>query len=146
PEITGTFYTDVHIWMPYEQAVQRVLGAFAPNSSRSTFLLGIGRRAPGASDAAIRTEVRGRYGESVDLGVGMVRGMQLDAMGGIVSNFDRQRDLLRQVRLCLSGSVLLALVAGCNVSLFLLSRAPGRTRELAIRMAVGAPLKRLARQ
>jgi hypothetical protein len=41
---------------------------------------------------------------------------------------------------------LLALVAAANVSLFLLARAPGRRRELGIRLAVGAPLRRLARQ
>ena len=40
----------------------------------------------------------------------------------------------------------LALVAAANVSLFLLARAPGRRRELGIRLAVGAPLKRVARQ
>jgi ABC-type lipoprotein release transport system permease subunit len=48
--------------------------------------------------------------------------------------------------LFLGGGVLLALVAASNVSLFLLSRAPGRRRELSVRIAVGAPLKRLARQ
>jgi ABC-type antimicrobial peptide transport system permease subunit len=50
------------------------------------------------------------------------------------------------VRLFLAGSMLLTLTAACNVSLFLLSRAPGRRRELAIRMAVGALPARIARQ
>ncbi|HEX6995498.1 MAG TPA: ABC transporter permease [Gammaproteobacteria bacterium] len=143
PEITGTFYVGTGIWMPYEQAAEFLLGA-AGNYRRLAMLRGIGRRASGASDAAIRTELRGRYGEAQDLG--LLAGMRFDAMGGIVTDFERQRELLRQVRLFLAGSVLLALVAACNVSLFLLARAPGRRRELAIRMAVGAPLKRLARQ
>jgi ABC-type antimicrobial peptide transport system permease subunit len=37
-------------------------------------------------------------------------------------------------------------VAAANVSLFLLTRAPGRQRELGIRMSVGATLGRVARQ
>ena len=145
PEITGTFFTSGGgIWMPYEQAAEFLLGAAGLNFGRLAFLQGIGRRVQGVSDAAIRTELRGRFRESDD--IGLFAGMQLDAMGGIVADFDRQTNLLRQVRLFLGGSVLLALVAACNVSLFLLARAPGRRRELAIRMAVGAPLKRLARQ
>src|SRR5690606_3767867 len=38
------------------------------------------------------------------------------------------------------------LVAAANLSLFLLARAPGRRRELGIRLAVGAPKRRLTRQ
>src|SRR5690606_3752783 len=57
-----------------------------------------------------------------------------------------QRELLRVLQMFLAASVLLALVAAANVTLFLLARAPGRRRELAIRLSVGAPLKRLARQ
>src|SRR5690606_32034835 len=57
-----------------------------------------------------------------------------------------QRNTQRQLQLFLGASVLLALVAAANVSLFLLARAPGRRRELGIRMAVGAPMTRLARQ
>lgn len=145
PEVTGTFYTGLGMWMPFEQAAEFFLGSVV-NFRQFTVLAGIGRRSSGASDAAIRTELRGRYSDARDLGVSVVAGMQLDVTGGIVADFNRHRDLLRQVRLFLGGSVLLALVAACNVSLFLLSRAPGRRRELAIRMAVGAPLKRLARQ
>ncbi len=144
PEITGTLYAGVGVWLPYEQAAEFLLGSAGPGYLRMSMLAALGRPAAGVSDAAIRTELRGRYAGSDDLGI--VVGMQLDVMRGVVADFDRQRDLVRQVQLFLAGSVLLALVAGCNISLFLLSRAPGRRRELAIRMAVGAPLKRLARQ
>src|SRR5690606_11523731 len=58
----------------------------------------------------------------------------------------RTRAVERQLQLFLAGSLLLAFVAAANVSLFLLARAPGRRRELAIRMATGAPMKRLVRQ
>jgi putative ABC transport system permease protein len=143
-EIDGTFFTGVGVWLPYEQAAEFLLGSAGFSYRRMSVLAGLGRPAPGVSDAAIRTELRGRYGDKDDLGI--VAGMQLDVARGIVADFERHRELVRQVQLFLAGSVLLALVAGCNISLFLLSRAPGRRRELAIRMAVGAPLKRLARQ
>src|SRR5690606_22726136 len=113
PELTGTFDTGVGagIWMPYEQAAEFLLGAGGFAYRQLAMLRGIGRRTSNVSDAAVRTELRGRYGEAEDLGVAALAGMQLDAMGGIVVDFERQRELLRQVRLFLAGSVLLALVA-----------------------------------
>jgi hypothetical protein len=73
-------------------------------------------------------------------------GTRLDVIDGIVRDFGAHREAERQLQLFLGGSVLLALVAGANVSLFLLARAPGRRRELGIRLAVGAPVRRVARQ
>jgi hypothetical protein len=67
-------------------------------------------------------------------------------MDGLVMNIAAQREAMRQLELLLAGSVLLALVAAANLSLFLLARAPGRRRELGVRLAVGAPKRRLARQ
>src|SRR5690606_36770455 len=70
----------------------------------------------------------------------------IQAIAGVVRNVGVHRDSKRQLELFLGASILLALVAGANVSLFLLARAPGRRRELGIRMAVGARLPRIARQ
>src|SRR5690606_14564994 len=103
------------------------------------------RRAEGASLTAVVNELRARY-DNEALHQAMAPGSRLDAVGGIVGNIFVQRDAARQLELFLAGSVLLALVAAANVSLFLLARAPGRRRELGIRMAVGAPTKRLGRQ
>jgi ABC-type antimicrobial peptide transport system permease subunit len=73
-------------------------------------------------------------------------GSRLDAVPGVVDDLNVPHDRVRQLTLFLAGSVLLALVAASNVSLFLLARAPGRRRELAIRRVVGARRGHLARQ
>jgi ABC-type antimicrobial peptide transport system permease subunit len=73
-------------------------------------------------------------------------GDRVDAADGIVRDINLQRAARRQLAVFLAGSALLALVAAANTSLFLLARGPGRQRELGIRMAVGASLRRLMRQ
>ena len=102
------------------------------------------RRAPGVTSEAVANELRARYDEP-DAIPGRSQGSQLDAIDGVVSSIVVQRDAKRQLGMFLVGSLLLALVAAANVSLFLLARAPGRRRELGIRMAVGAPMRRLMR-
>jgi putative ABC transport system permease protein len=149
PHMVGTFAQNVAIWMAFEPTVE----AFFPEVGGLEALRGgmvtvpaIGRPARRASTAAIRTELQGRFADTTGIGMPPFPGVALDAVSGVVMDLNRRREQLTQLFLFLAGSVLLALVAACNVSLFLLSRAPGRRRELAIRMAVGAPLKRLARQ
>ncbi|HUF73763.1 MAG TPA: FtsX-like permease family protein [Gammaproteobacteria bacterium] len=108
------------------------------------FLRALGRLAPGAEPAAVAAELDERY-EDIDE-QGVIPDEPFDAMSGLVLDINAQRNAKRQLQLFLAGSVLLALVAAANVSLFLLSRAPGRRHELGIRMSVGAPLRRLGRQ
>jgi putative ABC transport system permease protein len=148
PGMSGTFFPpNMELWMPFEPMFDRLLAALGPDAHRALHTQAVARPARGASERAIRNELRGRYAETEVLAtVNPGPDPQIDAMAGIVVSFDRQRDVQRQLHLFIAGSALLALVAGFNVSLFLLSRAPGRRRELAIRMAVGAPFGRLARQ
>jgi putative ABC transport system permease protein len=134
------------LWMP----VERGLGLFisAPAQYRAQILRGLGmrgiaRRAKGVSNAAVISELAGRFSDDDSM---KRPGMKFEVMDKIVQNVFTQRATARQLRLFLAASVMLALVAAANVSLFLLARAPGRRRELGIRMAVGAPLKRLVRQ
>lgn len=134
---------DTSLWLPLELAMSLFVGdeAFL-GDQHGTVLV---RRRAGVSAAAVAGEFRARYlGQNPELS--LVPGGRLEVMDGVVHNFDVQRNAKRQLELLLAGSVLLALVAAANVSLFLLSRAPGRRRELGIRMAVGAPVRRLARQ
>jgi putative ABC transport system permease protein len=147
--MTGTFAQNIAIWMAFEPTVEAFfpeVGGLEALRQGMVTVPAIARPARGASTAAIRTELRGRFADTTDIGMPPFPGATLDAVSGVVFDLIRRREQLTQLTLFLAGSVLLALVAACNVSLFLLSRAPGRQRELAIRMAVGAPLKRLARQ
>ena len=155
PEMTGTMFTQAAFWLPFERVVDRTIRVGADIGEaevarmradfRSSFTLqSFARRARGASTESVVEEIRARYADVPQLT--LTPGYRLEAVTGIVTNINRHRNTLRQLRLFLGASVLIALVAAANVSLFLLARAPGRRRELGIRMAVGAPLGRLARQ
>lgn len=137
-ELPATFGGSTDVWLPYEQFASFV----GPN--RTSLFRTVARLAPGVSVERARNELEGRFGDAALDSLSFPG--RIDAIAGVVGDANRQRETLRQVRLFLAGGVLLALVAAANVSLFLLSRAPGRRRELAIRMAVGAPVRRLARQ
>jgi hypothetical protein len=131
------------IWLPIERAWPLFVGTV--DGMLSSISGSYVRRAPGASTRAFANEFRARY-DGPDAFAGRQPGAQLEAIDGIVTNISVQRETRRQLELFLAGSLLLAIVAAANVSLFLLARAPGRRRELGIRMAVGAPLARLTRQ
>ncbi len=142
PAFTGTLPPQNNqptmIWIPIEPLMEGLVG-------RGPTLRGIGRRAAGTGWRAVAAELNARYGEVIQDYV-PVAGARFDTVDSLVFNLPVHRSTQRQLQLFLAGSLLLTIVAAANVSLFLLARAPGRRRELAIRMAVGAPLKRLARQ
>lgn len=142
-EMPGLASDRVMYWLPFERIAPVIYGGLLRLQTMS--LTSIGRTASGVSVEAIVEQLNARYLDNSEE-LRLQSGMRLDAIGGIVRNMNQQRDTARQLRLFLVGSLLLALVAAANVSLFLLARAPGRRRELGIRLAVGAPLRRLARQ
>jgi ABC-type antimicrobial peptide transport system permease subunit len=133
------------VWVPLIPAWALFRGVPESMSLATNRVSSYVRRAPGVTSAAVASELRARYDEPGTV-PGRFPGYQLDAIDGIVSSIGVQRDAKRQLEMFLAGSVLLALVAAANVSLFLLARAPGRSRELGVRMAVGAPMRRLVRQ
>ena len=133
-------------WIPVERGIAIALPVtpqFRASLIRSMTMRGVGRRAEGASNQAVLGELSTRFADEE-----FIRrpGARYEVIDRIVQNIFIHRDTQRQLQLFLAGSVLLALVAAANVSLFLLARAPGRRRELGIRMAVGAPVGRLMRQ
>jgi ABC-type antimicrobial peptide transport system permease subunit len=142
-DLTGVRSQNVDLWLPIERAFPVFTGVF--ERLREAEGLALVRLRPGVSVEAVASELSSRYRGSDSL-LNRIPGTRLDAIEGIVRNIAVQRDAKRQLELFLAGSVLLALVAAANVSLFLLARAPGRRRELSIRMAVGAPIGRIARQ
>lgn len=153
PDFTGTLPPETNLetdlWLPFEQGLPIFQGSPGPDAvdmMRSQVILrGIGRRAQGSSWQAIMRELNSRYLDDLPNFTGRP-GLSFEVLDGLVFDAPVQRNAERQLRLMLVGGILLALVAAANISLFLLARAPGRRRELGIRMAVGARLKRLARQ
>jgi len=141
---TYTELFDPPVWLPLERVWPLFVGVAESLPGASTGAI-YARRAPGASVTAVANELRARYGDP-ETAEPRRRGAIPDAIDGLVINVQSHRDAKRQLEMFLAGSVLLALVAAANVSLFLLARAPGRRRELGIRLAVGAPLRRIARQ
>jgi len=132
------------MWVPLERAWPIFGGAPERLPDRiptGTYV----RRVAGTTSAAVVAELAARY-SGPDSALMNIPGSRLDAIDGIVGDINVQRDAMRQLELLLAGSVLLAIVAAANVSLFVLARAPGRRQELGIRSAVGARTKRLARQ
>lgn len=141
--LPGMQATETAAWIAFEVGGPLYFGPW-DNIQGFQLLRAIGRLTDGATPVAVAAELTERYAEAQDLGV--ASDLPFDATAGIVLDINAQRNAKQQLQLFLSGSILLALVAAANVSLFLLSRAPGRRRELGIRMAVGARLKRLGRQ
>ncbi|MFS8609035.1 MAG: ABC transporter permease, partial [Gammaproteobacteria bacterium] len=146
PRFTGALppqmNSETSIWIPFENHVDNASGEpFVVNM----IMRGLGRSAPGARPEAIIGELSSKFQSELETALPLAN-MRFDVIEGLVFNVNVHRSTQRQLLLFLSGSVLLALVAAANVSLFLLARVPGRRRELGIRMSVGAPLKRIARQ
>lgn len=142
-DLPGLQQPEVAAWIAFEVGGPLYFGPW-DNIQGFTLLRMLGRLSDGATPAAVAAELTERYQGEQELGV--APDLPFDAVRGLVLDANAQRNAKRQLQLFLGGSILLALVAAANVSLFLLSRAPGRRRELGIRMAVGARLKRLGRQ
>lgn len=144
----GDAALEARFWMPIERGLSMTLppgmALQTATFARMMTVRGIGRLKSGARIEAVANELSSRFADEQLLQ--QRAGMQYEVIDRIVQNIFTQRATQRQLQLFLGASVLLALVAAANVSLFLLARAPGRRRELGIRMAVGAPTRRLARQ
>ncbi len=143
PRMTGILGTETDLLIPFESAIAAWPGGSDGMRSSST-LRAIGRPARGASLAAVRAELEADRADYSDL----LRDSsgRMEVRPGVIRDIGAHLQAEGQVLLFLGGSVLLVLLAASNISLFLLSRAPSRKRELAIRVAVGATWKRLALQ
>ena len=141
--VPSTSTLDAAVWVPLEQGFPLFVGESEALPRFAAFTLV--RRPAGFSVPAVMNEFNARYsgdGRPADL----PESYSIDMLDGIVPSFTAQRAAKRQLELFLIGSLLIALVAAINVSLFLLSRAPGRRREIGIRLAAGAPMRRIVQQ
>ncbi|HEX3838114.1 MAG TPA: ABC transporter permease [Steroidobacteraceae bacterium] len=143
--LVGTFRSDTDMWMPFEEAGP-LFASTGKTLPRSPWLRVVGRLRSGATIGAARQELATRYHPADDPTVGVRPNGRLEVLRGVVTDIGKQKAVRNQVALLLSACALLVLVAAGNISLFMFSQAPRRRRELAVRMAVGAPPARLMRQ
>lgn len=135
---TGLGGDEADVWIPLQQQVRpdRML------ARDQHYLSVVGRLLPGITiDQArvdmnrIATQLRAQYPSS-DNGAGAVVMPLQQALVG-----ETKSSLL----LALGIVVLVLLIASSNVAILMLARVSGRTRELAVRMALGAGVSRILR-
>jgi putative ABC transport system permease protein len=132
-------YRTVDIWVP-------LLANITPEQQQSHdnhFLFVVGRLRPGVSVAQARTEIDGFVARYKQTHQGEVSGKG----GNVVALQDYLVQDVRTSLLVLLGAVGCVLIIACvNVANLLLTRAAGRTREIAIREAIGASRGEIIRQ
>jgi len=132
----------VELWTPFVPYLSEGETVWNENSRGGRGFWAIGRLKPGVSIEQAQADLEriadnlaARY--PLDRGVGVtLRPLQEDRVGE-----------LRPVVLFLMGAVMLVLLIACsNVANLLLARVSGRTREIAVRVAMGAARFALIRQ
>ena len=135
------FWLCPRLAVPEYVELQRANGFNIANEYGDHWLVGVGRLQPGISLSTARAELN-----AIAKRIASVHGMLKDHHAVIAPLHD---SLVADVRpalwILLSAVVVLLLVACSNLAGLMLARASGRTRELAVRVALGATRARIVR-
>jgi predicted permease len=140
-------FPDVYVPLAYKRQIFPDKGD--PNDPNYWWVLMMGRLKSGSSpelargrlDAILKQTVRAARPETRDQDLPGVE--VLSGSRGQVQDRDRMRDPLQMMSIV----VAIVLLVGCaNVANLLLARGRARARELSVRIALGAPRRRIVRQ
>lgn len=147
PEVQASFGQGISIWLPAAPLMTRKFSNFGVDgiADRIAVFRAVARKADDRSASSIEGELAATLvGNHPDAVVPTEGALRVDP--GFIRDPLARDEQLKQLQLLLTLTVLVALVAAINTGLYLLARAPARSREMAIREALGATRFRLARQ
>lgn len=132
----------VDVWSPIER-VPAMFGGLSLTDRASRLVWAVARLAPGASAAAANAELD-TIGDQIATAFPATN--TSFSMRGALLDSQYFADARRPLWFLLGGSVFVLLIGCANVANLLLVRASDRSREFAVRLAIGASTPRIVRQ